>query len=136
MYYERGSLMLTLKANFEDNLDTYALLNCSLNPCFCEVSNIFEIKFSTLTPIISGVLNNWNEDNFKKIFERVHILTGGNLFLYNHGLITLSATEIANEYAIKELKIFGFEIGWCDIIYNFEYAPPNPNLWDIDPDDD
>jgi hypothetical protein len=123
--------MLTLKLELPDNIYSTMMLECEDIPCLVKINNDFKIDFFETQPCVTGDVLDWS---WYKLNQRIPAGAGGEYLYYKRSLITLKQIT-KHEFRIVRLSMFVNGIGWCLVIENSEYANPNPNLWDIDPDE-
>lgn len=116
---------MRLEIDFADNLITDELLMQTQIPCFCKVSNKFEISFSDTVPESSGVVLDWDR---KELELRAVAGAGGRYTHYANSLITLKRIG-ENVFEIVDFSMFHRSYGWCVVLLNGAYAPPG-NFWD------
>jgi hypothetical protein len=114
---------MNLNIKIPKNLATEQLLKQKNIPCFCKVSEDFEISFRE--PNVTGNVSEWDR---KKIEERVMAGAGGMYTHYTDGMITLIEIGL-NQYKIIDLTLFDRASGWCQVIENEIYATPK-SFWD------
>ncbi len=121
---------MILNIEFPNNLITGSLIEQGNIPCTIQISDKFEIIFSTVFPTTIGVVSEWD----RELLDERAIAKGGGAYTHNEpGLITLERIN-KNIYKINELSIFYNDFGWCSIIKDGEYATPH-QFWDSDDDD-
>ncbi|ATZ64497.1 hypothetical protein KTJ16_20875 [Acinetobacter bereziniae] len=123
--------MLILNLELPDNIYSEMMLECSDIPCLVKIDSNFIIDFFETVPLVSGYVLEWS---WYDLNERIPAGAGGDYLYYKRSLITLD--QIDNKrFNIIGLSMFVNGVGWCKVIENGQYANPNPELWDIDPDE-
>lgn len=116
---------MKLNIDFPKKMITDELLRQERIPCFCKVSNEFEISFSDTVPESSGVVSGWNR---RELELRAVAGAGGRYTHLANGLITLQKVD-EGVYKILDLEMFYRSYGWCAVLRGGEYAPPG-DFWD------
>ena len=118
---------MKLNINFPDNLITFDLLKQVRIPCFCKISEEFEIGFSDTVPESHGVVSEWDR---KELESRAVAGAGGQYTHFANGLITLRKLS-GGVFEIIDLDMFYRSYGWCAILTNGKYAIPG-EFWDVE----
>lgn len=72
------------------------------------------------------------EFDFSELARRVPEIIGGDILLYNHGLVKISRVD--GDLIICALKIFEYGFGWLDIIVGGDWAEPDRKIFVSAPD--
>ena len=108
---------MILNIKFPDDLRSESLLKQQCIPCFCRVSNIFEIDFeNVVTNKTTGTVEDWSN---KELNDRAAAGGGGAYTYYCHGTITLKKLD-QSQFEILDLNFFGR--GWHSIVHNGAYS--------------
>lgn len=116
---------MKLNIAFPKNMITDELLRQKRIPCFCKVSNEFEISFSDTMPESSGAVSGWDR---RELELRAVAGAGGRYTHFANGLITLQKVD-EDVYRILDLEMFYRSYGWCVVLRDGEYVPPG-EFWD------